>query len=108
MPCPDCRAHALQNIGKANFSRIVTKSDLQTFLFEFHNIVNKQTRKQQATKDVLTQYDSVSFVTVINEFATTYSGSTNISKLMNDAFRRKRFLAWLKKYLLANGKCFVA
>lgn len=108
LPCPECRAHALQNISRANFSRIMTKEDLITFLFEFHNIVNTQTRKQQQPRTILEKYEKNVFSSVINEFASVYSSSSNVSKLMNDSFRRGMFLKWLRRYLIANGKCYNA
>lgn len=106
LPCPECRTHANQNMSRANFSRIMTKDDLITFLFEFHNIVNSQTHKQQQPRSILDTYVNMKFVDVINEFASVYSSSSNISKLMNDSFRRGVFLNWLKTYLIRNGKCF--
>lgn len=108
LPCPDCRSHALQNLNRANFNNVRSKDDLITFLFEFHNIVNVQTRKQSQQKSVVDQYASFKFGTVINEFAAVYSATSNISNLMNDSFRRKLFLTWLRKYLIDNGKCFNA
>ena len=108
LPCPECRSHALQSLNRANFNNIHSKDDLLTFLFEFHNMVNKQTRKQSQQRDVLQQYETANFGTVINEFASIYSATSNISRLMNDSFRRKMFLTWLRKYIIDNGKCFNA
>ena len=108
LPCPECRSHALQNLNRANFSNIKSRDDLINFLFEFHNMVNAQTRKPKQMPDVLCRYESYKFGTVINEFAMVYSATSNISKLMNDSFRRKMFLTWLRKYLVDNGKCFNA
>jgi len=108
LPCPECRSHASQNLSRANFSNIKSRDDLINFLFEFHNVVNTQTRKPKQTPDVLCRYESHQFGTVINEFAAVYSATSNISSLMNDSFRRKLFLTWLRKYLVDNGKCFNA
>lgn len=108
LPCPECRAHALQNLSRANFGNIRSKEDLVTFLFEFHNIVNNQTRKPQQQRTVLSQYEDLKFGDVINEFAMTYSANSNVSKMMNDSFRRKMFLTWLRKFFIDNGKCFNA
>jgi hypothetical protein len=108
LPCPECRSHAQQTLNRANFNNIHSKDDLVTFLFEFHNIVNGQTRKPVQPRTILKQYEAADFGTVINEFASIYSATSNISNLMNDSFRRKLFLTWLRKYLIDNGKCFNA
>ena len=108
LPCPECRSHALQTLNRANFNNIHSKEDLVTFLFEFHNVVNSQTRKPSQERAILDQYNTADFGAVINEFASIYSATSNISSLMNDSFRRKLFLTWLRKYIIDNGKCFNA
>lgn len=108
LPCPECRSHALQTLNRANFNNIHGKDDLVAFLFEFHNIVNGQTQKPVQPRTILKQYEAVDFGVVINEFASIYSATSNISSLMNDSFRRKLFLTWLRKFIIDNGKCFNA
>jgi len=106
LPCPDCRMHAIQNIKRARLDLITSKDNLVNFLFEFHNLVNKQTRKQEYSKDVLKKYDDLETGKVVNEFAYTYSTVSSNVKLMTDNFHRQRFLVWLREYLINNGRCF--
>ena len=106
LPCPDCRMHAIQNIRRARLDLITSKDNLVNFLFEFHNLVNKQTRKQEYSKDVLKKYDDLETGKVVNEFAYTYSTVSSNVKLMTDNFHRQRFLVWLREYLINNGRCF--
>lgn len=106
LPCPDCKLHAVQTIRSARLDLITNKEDLINFMYEFHNLVNKRTRKQHYTKDVLTIYKDVETAKVVNEFAYIYSNVSTNNKLMSENFHRKRFLVWLREYLINNGKCF--
>ena len=45
LPCPSCRAHALEYVNKYKIKLTVTKSELVTYLFNFHNYVNTSTHK---------------------------------------------------------------
>ena len=108
LPCPECKAHAIQNIRNARLDIITSKDGLVDFIYEFHNLVNKQTRKQQYTKDILETYKVLDTAKVVNEFAYVYSTISTNSKLMTDNFHRSRFLVWLRQYLIENGKCFDA
>lgn len=106
LPCPECKAHAVSNIKRANMNKIVSKDSLINFLYEFHNLVNTQTKKRIAPRVILEQYELQNTAEAVNKFAEVYSVSNNNSRLMTDNFHRRRFLEWLKQYLINNGKCF--
>lgn len=106
LPCPECRMHAVSNIKKARLDLITSKDELVKFIYEFHNLVNRQTKKAEYTKEILETYKSLNLIEIVNEFAYTYSKSTHNIKLMNDVFHRNRFLNWLREYLMNNGKSF--
>lgn len=106
LPCPECRGHAMSNLRRAVLTNITEKAHLIEFLFQFHNLVNQQTRKPIATTAVLQQYETIQFEKVLNDFAAVYSTSTRNVRLMSDTFHRNRFLSWLRQFLLTNGKSF--
>ena len=106
LPCPECRMHAMDNIKRARLDLITTKEDLVKFVFEFHNLVNRQTKKAEYSKDILETYNNLNLVDVVNEFASAYATSTHNIRLMTDVFHRNRFLEWLKHYLINNGQRF--
>lgn len=106
LPCPECKAHAVSNLRKANLGNIKSKEGLVEFLYEFHNLVNHQTKKRIAPRLILEQYETKNTAEAVNKFAEVYSATTHNSRLMADTFHRRRFLDWLKTYLLQNGKCF--
>lgn len=108
LPCPECKAHAVSNIRRANLGNIVSKDSLINFLYEFHNLVNAQTKKRIAPRVVLEQYEIQNTAEAVNRFAEVYSATTHNSRLMTDSFHRKRFLEWLRQYLINNGKCFIS
>lgn len=108
LPCPECKAHAVSNIRRANLGNITSKEKLINFLYEFHNLVNSQTKKMIAPRLILEQYKTQNTAEAVNRFAEVYSATTYNNRLMTDTFHRKRFLEWLKQYLINNGKCFTS
>lgn len=108
LPCPECRAHAVSNMKSANTNYIVSKDRLIDFMYEFHNMVNSQTKKQKFPREILQQYEEAKTIDVVNQFAEAYSKSAGNNKLMTDTFHRRRFLGWLKSYITSNGGCFSA
>ena len=44
LPCPNCRSHAIASLKNVNWDNIKTKTDFKSFLFNFHNIINKRKR----------------------------------------------------------------
>lgn len=70
LPCPVCREHGIKYLNfskKANkFGNINNKAELKTFIFNFHNIVNKNTNKKQYNISILDQYKNVNLEFVIS------------------------------------------
>ena len=102
LPCPDCRIHASQLMGKTNKNVILSsKRNLELFLFDFHNLVNKRTQSPVMT---IEQYDAlyknVKLSNVINHFISKFLATTKNSKLMLDSLHRqlfaKTFISWLR------------
>lgn len=59
LPCPLCREQATRLLKTYKlYKQITTKEALKRFVYEFHNIVNKKTNKQQQPKEILDNYAS--------------------------------------------------
>jgi len=106
IPCPECRSHALSNLKNARMNLINTKQHLIDFLFEFHNRVNQQTRKQIASKDILEKYTKLNTREVVNNFCMIYSLNSKISKLMSDNFARQILIKRMVSYFNDHGKSY--
>ena len=67
LPCPHCRGHAIKHLSQSTeFRKINSKETLKMFLFNFHNIVNKQTNRKIYNVEILAQYNNVSFTQTFN------------------------------------------
>ena len=56
LPCPICSTHARHNLSKLSTKHINTKEGLKRFLWEFHNIVNKQLYKPQQSYEACDRF----------------------------------------------------
>jgi hypothetical protein len=106
LPCPECRAHAMQNIRTANLRNINSKSALIDFLYTFHNRVNASTGKPIFRREDLDIYNKYSTLKVVNAFIETYNRSQYNVRMMADAFHRSEMMKWLTSWLQRNGQHF--
>lgn len=107
LPCPDCAGHAAQYLDKSNFNRIQTKEDLITFLYDFHNVVNKKKGFSIFPKeDLYDKYSRANTINIINNFLFHYSDkSKSIRMISNDMFRA-RVISDLKLWMNNNLQYF--
>lgn len=108
LPCPDCSAHASKYLDTINFKTIVTKQDLITFLWTFHNEVNKRKGIQIADYSVLYKYTTANTNNVINYFLIMYSDKSPSIKMIANDFYRERLIKDLKVWLIDNLSNFDA
>ena len=102
LPCPDCRKHASELMGRTNKNIILSsKRNLEIFLFDFHNIVNKRNNTRIMTieeYDIL--YKNANLPSIINNFINKFFSKTSNSKLMTDALHRQlfysNFITWIR------------
>lgn len=103
LPCSECRKHANELMGKTNKSVILSsKRNLEMFLFDFHNIVNRRNNtKIMTVQEYDDMYSKINLRNVITNFIRIFFSNTNNSKLMNDSMYRKliypEFVNWLKR-----------
>jgi len=107
LPCPDCAGHAAQHLDKSNFNRIQSKEELITFLYNFHNVVNKKKGFQIFPKeDLYDKYSKANTINIINNFLFHYSDkSKSIRMISNDMFRT-RVVSDLKVWMNNNLQYF--
>ena len=107
LPCPDCAGHAAQYLDKSNFNRIQSKEELITFLYNFHNVVNKKKGFQIFPKeDLYDKYSKANTINIINNFLFHYSDkSKSIRMISNDMFRT-RVVSDLKVWMNNNLQYF--
>jgi hypothetical protein len=98
LPCPDCAAHASDHMRRASVPP--TARDLQKFLFDFHNSVNKNTKKQQHVPQVLELYEKINLEkifyicqhVILNQ---PYNPRLGINK-MHSRLSLQKINAWLR------------
>ena len=70
IPCPICREHAINKINSNNFNvdSLNTKEKLKMFFFNFHNEVNKRTKAEAASIQILDNYVNKDMKTIYHIF----------------------------------------
>jgi len=106
LPCPDCSKDAKDIILKTNFDIINTKIEMEKYIFNFHNHVNKKLNKKEFDFDELKMYKNINIDAVINNFIFVFSKKSNVPELMGTAFTRQNTIPSIiekikiiKKYL---------
>jgi len=103
LPCPDCLEHASSVMNRVNKNYISSSNDkLVTFLWEFHNNVNKKIKGQYYSKDKLTIYNSANTINVIKNFINVFSATSNNEKMVMYGFHRSQYIKTFKTYIKNN------
>ena len=68
VPCGVCKRHASIVMDNIDFELIKTKSDLQSFFYDFHNSVNTGTDKPVFPEENLSKYNEINTEIVIAVF----------------------------------------
>jgi Erv1 / Alr family len=105
LPCPDCTQHATKFINNVNVNTLLSKQDLKNLFYLFHNIVNKRKNKPQFKYENLEVYKKYNLQSVYNDFVRNFHTRGNMN-LINESFRRDRFIRVLQQWLVKNGHRF--
>ena len=62
LPCPLCRREATTYMSRITIHHIPTKEHFKQLLYDFHNYVNKKTRKRPFPKGGLEKYSRLRFI----------------------------------------------
>ena len=101
LPCPECKKHATDLIGRTNVKLILSsKRNLEIFLLDFHNLVNKQNNMGlMSIQEYDNKYKNANLILIINNFISKFLTSTRNSKLMTDVMHRhfftSSFINWI-------------
>ena len=100
LPCGYCSKHSLIYFqrNEKKIKKVDTKEGLKLFLFDFHNDVNKKTRKPLFKKENLEIYSEKNTLQVFTTFHSRWSTST--SGMLNYTKRQQlaTFHNWLIKH----------
>lgn len=100
LPCPECRAHAVNILNISNIKNINTKKDLISFLLMFHNIVNGRLGKPKFTEEEnIAKYSKATTINIITHYFDVIQTKKYNSKAMIDTYRQRLFLNKFRIYI---------
>lgn len=107
LPCPECQEHAKSTMKNLKRNSIKTKDDFQKMIWSFHNMVNKRKRLPQFTfEQCKEKYESSNLTKIFDNFVIIWLKNYSIMKLMNESFKRRRCVDYLKKWMNENIQHF--
>lgn len=90
LPCPSCREHATKLLAIQNYDQIKTKEDFKKFIFDFHNVVNKNSNKKIESIEILDKYKLANLPNIVNYWNQCFTASGVSRTLLMDSFSRSR------------------
>ena len=108
LPCPDCSEHATAIMKNLNRGNIKTKKDLQMFFYDFHNSVNKRTKKPIYNENDMCKYKNAITKNIVFNFISTMSKKYHNIKLLTNSFHRDSAMNDFKKWIAHNSTKFYA
>jgi hypothetical protein len=106
LPCPDCSDHAVAIMKNLNRDNIKTKKDLQLFFFDFHNSVNRRTKKPIFNENQMFMYHKAVTKNIVFNYITILSKKYNNIKLLTNSFHRDMSMNEFKKWISHNSNKF--
>jgi hypothetical protein len=103
LPCPDCSTHARSFFGKIDLNQFNTKEKAIELIYVFHNVVNRNTKKEHFPRNLLCIYDNVNVFASYNSFVVAYTSNIP-SKLTTETFARKSLMKNLHTWL-SSSRC---
>jgi len=105
LPCPRCRQHATNFLSQNKISRCNTKESLISYIFNFHNIVNKRLGKKMYEFKDLEKYKRCRFNELIKRFESVLKKQYYFTKSM-DGWKRIKNTDNILKILIKNQNYF--
>ena len=96
LPCPDCKEHGIKIFRNITYDNFKTKNDLINFLFNFHNLVNYNTRKNKSEFNILQKYKAMHLINVINNFYIIFNKHHYNSNLLLMQFNKNNMMKEFK------------
>ena len=109
LPCPECRQHAVSLMRQTKKENILkSKDNLEIFLFDFHNLVNKKKGLKLFTKEEYNlKYKKENIRDIVFNFINIFNASARNNNLMTDAFHRQRFIQKFIAWINVNKESFI-
>jgi hypothetical protein len=109
LPCPECRQHAVSLMRQTKKASILkSKDNLELFLFDFHNLVNKTKGLKLFTKEEYNlKYKKENIRDIVFNFINIFNASARNNNLMTDAFHRQRFIQKFIAWINVNKESFI-
>lgn len=100
LPCPDCRAHAIQYTKSLTPKNVHTKQQLKEYLFNFHNSVNMRTNKGQFNE--YNKYKTSRLEQIFKLFKEKMIHNTYGNRKFNETLSRKNMIKSITNFLNNN------
>jgi hypothetical protein len=109
LPCPECRQHAVSLMKQTKKASVLkSKDNLELFLFDFHNLVNKKKGLKLFTKEEYNlKYKKENIRDIVFNFINIFNASARNNNLMTDAFHRQRFIQKFIAWINVNKESFI-
>ena len=109
LPCPKCPQHAVSLMRQTKKASILkSKDNLELFLFDFHNLVNKKKGLKLFTKEEYNlKYKKANIRDIVFNFINIFNASARNNNLMTDAFHRQRFIQKFIAWININKESFI-
>ena len=83
LPCPHCRQHAITFLNQNKIARCNTKESLISYIFNFHNVVNKKLGKKVYDIKDLEKYKRCRFNELLKRFEHVFKRQYFFTKAMD-------------------------
>jgi len=100
LPCPECSAHAILYMKKKTSPETIEQ--FQLFLWEFHNVVNGNTKKQKVPPEVLLKYKNTDVKMAFQLFHQAWISQPYNPHLIHKQMRIKNTLHQVRMWLLSH------
>ena len=109
LPCPECRQHAVSLMRQTKKASILkSKDNLEIFLFDFHNLVNKKKGLRLFTKEEYNlKYKKSNIKEVVINFINIFNASSRNNNLMMESFHRQNFIQKFIVWINGNKESFI-
>ena len=98
LPCPECSDHAMEYMKKKVAPETI--DTFRLFLWEFHNVVNVNTKKPKVSPDVLEKYKNTSVPIAFQLLQQIWSNQPYNQNLITKQLLIKQTLHQMRTWLL--------
>ena len=108
LPCPDCQRHANRFFKNINYRQYPSKESFRRLLLNFHNAVNKTTRKASLLRSNISKYDFSNFFVITNQFLRVFgSYKARMGGGFSDSRRREKVIKDIRGWINNHHKNFL-